>query len=65
MEEFPIFGSKYLDYINWKEILNYFNSGLKYTPENIKKILELKSEMNDKRTIFNWKHSNKFYKLDY
>ena len=65
LEEFPLFGSKYLDYVNWKEILNYFIDGFKYTPENINKVLELKSEMNDNRTIFNWNHLNKFYKLDY
>lgn len=65
LNKFPLFGSKYLDYINWKEILNLFNPKFKYSQENIKKVLALKSEMNDKRTIFIWNHLNKFYNLDY
>ena len=65
LNEYPLFGSKYLDYINWKEILNLFNPKFKYSQENIDKVLNLKSEMNDKRTIFTWNHLNKFYNLDY
>ena len=65
LNEYPLFGSKYLDYINWKEILNLFNPKFKYSQENINKVLDLKSEMNDKRTIFIWNHLNKFYNLDY
>ena len=61
MDEYSLFGSKYLDYNNWKEILNIFISGFKYNKENIDKVLKLKSEINDKRTIFIWDHLNKFY----
>ena len=63
--EYPLFGSKFLDYNNWKEILNLFNPKFKYSQENIDKVLNLKSEMNDKRTIFTWNHLNKFYNLVY
>lgn len=65
LNEFPLFGSKYLDYVNWKEILNLFNPRFKYSEENKEKVLNIKSEMNDNRTIFIWDHLNKFYNLDY
>lgn len=52
LNEYPLFGSKYLDYINWKETLNLFNPKFKYSQENIEKVLDLKSKMNDNRTIF-------------
>ena len=65
LNEYPLFGSKFLDYKNWKEILNLFNPKFKYSQENIDKVLKLKIEMNDKRTIFTWNHLNKFYNLDY
>lgn len=65
LNEYPLFGSKYLDYINWKEILNLFNPKFKYSQDNIDKVLDLKSKLNDNRTIFTWNHLNKFYNLDY
>jgi len=52
LNEYSLFESKFLDYHNWKEILNLFNPKFKYSQDNIKKVLNLKSEMNDKRTIF-------------
>lgn len=65
LNEYPLYGSKFLDYNNWKEILNLFNPKFKYCQDNVDKVLTLKKEMNDKRTIFNWNHLNKFYNLDY
>jgi hypothetical protein len=65
LNEYPLFGSKFLDYNNWKEILNLFNPRFEYSKNNIDKVLKLKSEMNDRRTIFIWNHLNKFYSLDY
>ena len=65
LNEYPLFGSKFLDYSDWKEILNLFNPKFKYCEENVDKVLNLKSEMNDKRTKFIWNHLNKFYNLDY
>ena len=52
LNEYPLFGSKFLDYKNWREILNLFNPKFNYSKENIDKILNLKSNMNDKRTVF-------------
>lgn len=65
LNEYPLFGSKFLDFNDWKEILNLFITRFKYSQENVDKILNLKSEMNDRRTIFTWNHLNKFYNLDY
>ena len=65
LNEFPLFGSKSLDYKNWEEILKLFNPRFKYSQENIDNVLSLKSEMNNKRTVFTWNHLNKFYNLDY
>src|SRR5258705_12287 len=65
LNEYPLFGSKFLDYNNWKEILNLFNPKFNYSKENIDNILNLKSNMNDKRTVFSWNHLNRFYNLDY
>jgi hypothetical protein len=52
LNEYPLFGSKFLDYNNWKEILNLFNPRFQYSQNNVDKVLNLKSEMNDRRTIF-------------
>jgi hypothetical protein len=41
LNEYPLFGSKFLDYNNWKEVLNLFNPKFKYSPENIDKVLLL------------------------
>jgi len=65
LNEYPLFGSKYLDYNDWKEILELFRIRFKYKQENINKVLFIKTKMNDNRTIFNWDHLNKFYNLDY
>ena len=65
LNEYPLFGSKFLDYSDWKEIFNLFNPRFKYSQENIDKVLDLKSRMNNNRTIFIWNHLNNFYNLDY
>jgi hypothetical protein len=62
---YPLFGSKYLDFKDWVEVVNLFKFGFKYSEENIKKVLNLKLRMNEKRTVFVWDHLNKFYNLDF
>ena len=61
---FPLFGSKYLDYKDWIKILDYFKSGRFKHKNNIKKIIIIKSNMNNARINFTWDHLNKFYNLD-
>ena len=64
LNSFPLFGSKYLDYKDWIKILKYFKSGQFKHKSNIEEIILIKSNMNDKRTIFTWDHLNDFYNLD-
>ena len=74
LNKYPLFGSKFLDFKSWSEILDLFRSGFKTSlppirrlelVDNINKVKKLKSEMNNNRTIFNWDHLNTFYNLYY
>jgi hypothetical protein len=64
LKEYPLFGSKYLDYIDWLQAFELFRVRFKGSKDNFNKILKLKSQMNDKRTIFTWNHLTEFYNLD-
>jgi hypothetical protein len=65
LEKYPLFGSKYLDSVDWLRALNIFKKGLHKKNNAISsEILEIKSVMNDKRQEFVWDHLQKFYKLD-
>ncbi len=61
---YPLFGSKYLDYIDWLKVLNLFKNGEHKNKTGIEKLNFIKLNMNDKRTIFIWDHLNNFYKLE-
>ena len=63
LDRYPLFSSKYLNYKDWKKVLNYFECKTHTKPESIKAIVEIKSGMNNKRTVFNWDHLGKFYNL--
>lgn len=65
LNKYPLFGSKHLDFLDFNKVLNLFNPKFKANQTNIKKVLEIKSGMNDKRTIITWEHLNNFYNLDY
>jgi len=62
LNQYPLFGSKFLDFNNWKEVLELFRLGKK---DNLHEVIKLKSEMNNNRTFFTWDHLHKFYNLDY
>jgi len=68
LEKFPLFSSKYLDFLVWVEIQALSKSELtgKSNKSQIMKnsnlLIELKNSMNSKRTKFNWDHLNNFYK---
>lgn len=62
LNKFPLFSSKFLDYKDWICVLDYFK--LNDYKSNIDRIISIKSNMNDKRTNFNWDHLNNFYSLD-
>jgi hypothetical protein len=59
LNNYPLFGSKYLDSMDWLKVINYFKLGQHMN--NIQQITDIKLNMNDRRTIFNWDHLNKFY----
>lgn len=56
--KFKMYSSKYLDYKNWAQASKLLLNNIAYLPENKKIIYELKNNMNNKRTIFNWNHLN-------
>lgn len=63
LEKYPLFSSKYLNYKDWRKVLSYFELKKHTQPEYIKTIVEIKSQMNNKRTEFNWDHLKNFYSL--
>nr|QKJ80188.1 hypothetical protein [Hypsizygus marmoreus] len=54
LDKFPLYSSKRLNYQDWRKIFQYFLEGTQLN--NVNKILEIKSQMNDRRTVFNWDH---------
>lgn len=54
LEKYPLKSSKNLDYKDWKRIGELEAK----TPENYKKIQQIKNGMNSKRIYFNWDHLN-------
>jgi len=63
LNEYPLFSSKYLNYMDWLNILKYFENKEHTKLESINNIIKIKAGMNDRRTEFNWDHLNKFYNL--
>jgi hypothetical protein len=61
---YPLFGSKYLDCIDWLKVLNLFKNGEHKNKTGLDKINSIKLNMNDNRTIFIWDHLQNFYKLE-
>jgi len=60
-KSFPLYSSKYLDYKDWKEAVDLILKNDHYTEQGIIKIDFLKSNMNLKRTYFNWDHLHNLY----
>jgi len=52
--KYPLKGTKYLDFKDWCKILYYFEEGTHY--RNTNQIVEIKSHMNQQRTMYNWDH---------
>jgi hypothetical protein len=63
LNSFPLFGTKHLDSLDWMKVINFFKQGLhKNNLGNAQdQIIQIKQQMNDKRTVFNWDHLQKFY----
>jgi len=60
---FPLFGTKYLDSLDWMQIVDMFVKGEHKTQIGKKKIVNIKSSMNDHRTTFTWDHLQNYYNL--
>lgn len=54
--DFPLLSSKRLDYLSWLEAHNIVLKRSYRTIEGTNRLQELKSSMNSKRNIFDWKH---------
>nr|BBG67062.1 hypothetical protein [Stropharia rugosoannulata] len=54
LDQFNLQGTKYLDYQDWKSIMHYFEEATHN--QNIPKIVEIKSGMNQRRTEYTWDH---------
>ena len=61
LKNYPLFGSKQLDYLNWALVVFYFTRKLQLI--KLFKIKELKANMNNKRTVFIWDHLKNFYNI--
>lgn len=57
-EKFPLFSSKYLDYKDWKKIVELILENKHYTKQGISLTNYVKNRMNRLRTYFNWDHLN-------
>jgi hypothetical protein len=61
---FPLYSSKYLDFLCWKEAHNIImlNEHRKISgTKGVNRIKELKNQMNSKRVHFDWNHLKNFY----
>lgn len=50
----PLKGTKHLDFLDWCKVLCYFEQGTH--KENTAAIVEIKSQINQRRTVYNWDH---------
>ena len=63
LENYPVFGTKYLDAKDWMKVVGIFEKGEHKDKPGIEKIVKIKSLMNDRRTTFTWDHLQDFYNL--
>jgi hypothetical protein len=61
LKNHKLFSSKYLDFLNWEKAFKLILSKSQYTNEGRSIILNLKNNMNNKRTNFDWIHLNDLY----
>lgn len=58
-----MFGTKYLDSLDWMEVVNIFDRKEHNTIQGKERIVKIKSGMNNYRKIFTWDHLQKFYNV--
>ena len=64
LNKFPLFSSKYLDYLDWVEGIKIIEKKEHKNDIGKEKIIHQKSSMNNNRTFFIWDHLNKFYSIN-
>ena len=62
LTEYPLFSSKYLNYLDWLKVLA-IKKTRKYDQDIMSEVIKIKNGMNNKRTKFVWDHQEKFYSL--
>lgn len=60
---YPLYSSKYLDYLDWKSMLKIKNNREYKEKEGTKLLIFLKSGLNNSRTNFSWEHLNNFWRI--
>ena len=63
LENYPLFGTKYLDSKDWMKVVSIFEKGEHKGKAGMDRIVLIKSYMNDRRTIFTWDHLQNFHNL--
>lgn len=61
LKTYPLFSSKYQDFLDWSKAYNIKITKKHNTHEGTFELLSIKNSMNTKRTQFNWDSLNKFY----
>ena len=56
LDQHPLMGSKYLDYIAWRSVYFLIRDRAHLTPEGSTLIAKYKSEINNSRTVYTWDH---------
>lgn len=64
LRNYPLFSSKYLDYLDWCKVLELFYIQKKKSINDIKHIQNIKSNMNNKRTYFIWNQFFLYFRLN-
>ena len=61
--QYPLFGTKHLDSLDWMKVLDMFDKKEHKTEEGKEKIVKIKSGMNNYRAMFTWDHLQRFYNV--
>ena len=61
LTKYPLFGTKFSDYKDWEKVAMLFTEGSFDHKLNMDYVKQIKSKMNDNRTIFVWDHLQNFY----
>ena len=69
LTKYPLFGTKFLDFKDWVKVVQLFREikqqgGCFNHTHNMDYVKQIKSNMNDRRTVFVWDHLKNFYSLN-